>query len=380
MKLSIIAGGIGMLSATGAAVYLLSSPGAADPVRMTAWNLAKQEIQNPGRRGLPGFATWYVRGDIRACANTPTGDKAVLPEPSTQFTKATLSEGSSPGQAGVYSAMHNFRRDAPISFGAGSGFRYNSLAAARLCDFVAGSGSPRTASAGVGSWWKHVNPQPPVISPTFPNGSATAAVFWYVVKQHSPNQNSFPIPVRSGSVINNRNIQVVIPQCILDQTPCPAAPATPGPAPGPKLVSLDKFVWVRFENGDVFSGASPGDFLILVAFHLVHKQASGWLWSTFWWDPDSTEFGTGVLGSLSGIDSRTRAWNNYAMDAAADTYKEIFNPWREPAGSNCAFCHQHATFPLPKEEPLAGHGLSSPPPGVLSFDFVFAAPEGIPDS
>ena len=117
------------------------------------------------------------------------------------------------------------------------------------------------------------------------------------------------------------------------------------PPPGTRSGSLENFFWVRLRPGERYNGASCGDFAVLVAFHLVHKDQGNWLWTTFWWDPESQEFGAGRPRDFKGAGDNPRVWANYAMDASYDSTATIFNPWRiEERGTNCALCHAKVTF------------------------------------
>jgi hypothetical protein len=74
--------------------------------------------------------------------------------------------------------------------------------------------------------------------------------------------------------------------------------------------------------------------------------------------------------------SNPGAWVNYVIDATYGSEVEIRNPWkeREIPDSNCAFCHNHATFPASTLEPQ-GKGPVMPIPGVATADFIFAGPK-----
>jgi hypothetical protein len=110
-------------------------------------------------------------------------------------------------------------------------------------------------------------------------------------------------------------------------------------------VSLDEFFWVRLNRGERYNGASCGDFAVLMAFHLVHKVQGRWLWTTFWWDPESKEFGNDRPKGFEGAGEIPKVWRNYAMDASFESTGTIFNPWRiEERGENCARCHGEVTF------------------------------------
>ena len=126
---------------------------------------------------------------------------------------------------------------------------------------------------------------------------------------------------------------------------------------------MEEFFWVRLNPGERYNGASCGDFAVLMAFHLVHKVQGRWLWTTFWWDPESKEFGADRPKDFDGAGTVPRAWRNYAMDAAFESTATIFNPWRiEERKDNCARCHAEITV-----------YKSATSDAQISFDSVTAA-------
>jgi hypothetical protein len=126
---------------------------------------------------------------------------------------------------------------------------------------------------------------------------------------------------------------------------------------------LEEFFWIQLNPGERYNGASCGDFAVLMAFHLVHKVQGRWLWTTFWWDPESKEFGGNRPNDFDGAGTVPRAWRNYAMDASFETTATIFNPWRvEEHRDNCARCHAEVTV-----------YKSATSDAQISFDSVTAA-------
>lgn len=116
---------------------------------------------------------------------------------------------------------------------------------------------------------------------------------------------------------------------------------------------------------------APGDVLVLVGLHVITKELSDWVWSTFWWQagPDAKGF-----GADRPLNLLTAPWTNYAMDVtlSMETPREkqnvtvsatgkcrprctpnakiCFNPYlegnlRNGQYSNCMNCHKQATFP-----------------------------------
>ncbi len=305
-------------SSLGAVAALLLNWGAAssihpetpsvDQVRQTAWRMAKNAIQESDDRRIPQFVNWLTAREIYPCLRGAESGR--LPRP-----RDFLDES----------------------------FHYNAKAAVRMCEpLVRTPGAPSMDRAL--SFWEHSNPKALSIDPPFPSGARLGAAFWNPVRL--PADPTFgkivALQVRAGDHAITRRIRITIPsQDRTGSEPCVAPKATGDPAaPDAQDVSLDEFFWVRLGAGEHYNGASCGDFAVLVAFHLVHKDHGKWLWTTFWWDPESKEFGRGRPSSFQGAGEHPEAWANYAMDAATEPSAVIFNPWRvEERGSNCAKCH-----------------------------------------
>lgn len=298
--------------------------------RQDSWKLAKDVIKDSGPRpGIPDFVNWLTAREIYPCGGPARNAPAI---------RELFDES----------------------------FHYNPKAAARLCGpLTTARGAPGMDRAL--AFWERSNPKPSAMDPPFPSDAKLSAAFWNPVRLPvDPSLGKIvELPVRSGDRTITRRIRITIPeQARAGSASCgpPKGQGVPAMA-GVKDVSLDDFFWVRLYRGDHYNGASCGDFSVLVAFHLVHKDHGRWLWTTFWWDPESQEFGAGRPRDFQGAGEHPRAWANYAMDASFDSTGIIFNPWRvEERGSNCARCHAEVTV-----YPDAGAAER------ISFDSVTAA-------
>jgi hypothetical protein len=329
-----------------------SLPG-KDPARADAIALARDVIRVPqGPSGrLSQFLTWSTRADMNPCPA----------QRDRSFQLSTLRAATAPG-------LHN---GASGNFGS-LGFYYNLAAEQRLCQpATREAGAPVIMTGKVTEWWQMRGKTPDRIDPVFPAGSRAAVAMWSTIAWGAPTA-SIAISVRTGAQTSaTRNVTIDIPDQVLKTPPvCGAplsAPAHAAAPPGAR--TLNDFFWVQLQKGDVFDQGNCGDFLLLVGLHVIEKKPDRWLWSTFWWDPDSTGFSTKDVGGLPG------PWRNYAMDAAYGMEKIIFSPWKrnETTNSNCEFCHQRAVSPGDGEP--AGHTPPAPLPfgrPVLGFDFIFA--------
>jgi len=291
------------------AVIFSQSPRFESP-RAEAWRLARDSIQESGiRKGVPRFITWATAREVFPCAGHST---AFLRQVSA---RDVLDES----------------------------FHYNPPAAVRLCEPL----SPATGALPVDAAravWEKSEPKPPPITLLFPGDARLAAAFWNAVRRPADPRNGkiVELPVRSGAEVRTRRIRIILPKQIrTESASCdpPASPGDPGVADA-EDVSLEQFFWVQLKPGERYNGAACGDFAVLMAFHLVHKVQGRWLWTTFWWDPQSKEFGGDRPKDFQGAGEVPRAWRNYAMDASFESTGTIFNPWRvEERGDNCARCH-----------------------------------------
>ncbi len=329
-------------SSLGAAAILLLSWGAAirihpatlraDDIRKTAWRLANDVIQASGPElRIPEFVNWLTAREIYPCIS-PDGTRQAS-RPRDFFDES---------------------------------FHYNAKAALRMCEpLVRAPGAPSMDRAL--SFWERSNPKPRAIDPPFPSGAQLSAAFWNPVRLPAdPTLGKIvALQVRVGEHAVMRRIRITIPRHDRAGSESCGPPKASGDsaAPDAQDVSLDDFFWVRLSAGEHYNGASCGDFAVLVAFHLVHKDHGKWLWTTFWWDPESKEFGHDRPAKFQGAGEHPKAWANYAMDAATEPSAVIFNPWRiEERGSNCAKCHAE----------VAVHPGAKPSESIF-FDSVTAA-------
>jgi hypothetical protein len=135
-----------------------------------------------------------------------------------------------------------------------------------------------------------------------------------------------------------------------------------------------------------------GDYLALVAVHVMAKLAHSWVWATLWWHDEP---GRGVFADDRPSTVRG-AWRNYLLDAAFDAELPeaadggphiCFNPWLEArfpddgAGSgivsNCVACHSRASYPAVSFLPVTRgepNVLEDPAyaPGRLRTDFLWS--------
>jgi hypothetical protein len=313
MRRRCFGGIVAALAALGATIQAVSQTRQNVP-RQTAWRLAKEAIDDGGPRpGIPNFVNWLTAREIYPCEGGSVGSPKT-PAPRDLFDES---------------------------------FHYNPRAAARLCDPLTQASAAPSMDRAL-SFWERSNPKASAIDPPFPSGAQLSAAFWNPVRLPAdPDRGKIvELPVRSGEQTVTRRIRITIPEhARAGSASCgpPQAQGEPARA-GVKDVSLDDFFWVRLNRGEHYNGTSCGDFAVLVAFHLVHKEQGRWLWTTFWWDPDSQEFGAGRPSGFQGAGDRPGAWANYAMDASYDSTGVIFNPWRvEERGSNCAECHAKVT-------------------------------------
>jgi len=294
-------------------VIFSQSPRSESP-RIEAWKLARDVIQESAtRKGIPKFVAWSTAREIFPCSGHA---RAGVPGVST----------------------HNLLDES---------FHYSPEVAARMCQpLTPGAGSPPLDSARV--MWEESEHQPSTIALTFPDGAHLAGAFWNPVRRSADSRNGkiVQMAIRLGDEVRTRRIRIILPERLrTDSAVCepPTSKGDPAAADAPD-VPLDEFFWVRLKPGERYNGASCGDFAVLMAFHLVHKVQGRWLWTTFWWDPESKEFGGDRPRDFQGTGEVPRTWRNYAMDASFDSTSKIFNPWRiEERKDNCARCHAEVT-------------------------------------
>jgi hypothetical protein len=282
--------------------------------RVEAWKLARDAIQESEiRKGVPKFVTWATTHEIFPCAGHPPA----LPPPVS--ARDFLDES----------------------------FHYNPQTAARLCEPLAPGPGAVPLDVAQKEWIKSES-KVSMMTPPFPDGARLAGAFWNAVRRPADSRNGkiVQMAIRSGDEAQTRRIRITIPAHLAAEAASCGPPTGQGEpaAADAEDVSLEEFFWVRLNPGERYNGAVCGDFAVLMAFHLVHKVQGRWLWTTFWWDPESKEFGRDRPKNFKGAGENPRAWRNYAMDASFESTGTIFNPWRvEERGDNCARCHAEVT-------------------------------------
>ena len=282
--------------------------------RLEAWKLAQDSIrESAARKGIPKFITWETTREIFPCSGHPHSSARSV-------------------------SIHNLFDES---------FHYNPRAAARMCQpLIPGAGATPMDQAQ--AEWMKSEPKAPTTALLFPDGARLAGVFWNAVRRPADPHNGkiVQMAIRSGDEVRTRKIRITVPAHLTAESGACGPPTDrgePGAADAAD-VSLEEFFWVQLKPGERYNGASCGDFAVLMAFHLVHKVKGRWLWTTFWWDPESKEFGRDRPDNFKGAGESPRAWRNYAMDATFDSTGTIFNPWRiEERGENCARCHAKVT-------------------------------------
>lgn len=282
--------------------------------RAEGWRLAQDSIQESRtRKDVPRFVAWATAREIFPCGGHRAADAG------SASTRNLLDES----------------------------FHYSPEAAARMCaPLIPGPGGP-PLDAALAAWEKSES-KASTIAVQFPDGAHLAAAFWNALRRPSDPGNGkiVQMPIRVGSETRTRRIRITVPTRLrTEPASCDPSPNQGEPGAADAMdVSLQEFFWIRLSPGERYNGASCGDFAVLMAFHLVHKVGGRWLWTTFWWDPESTEFGRDRPKDLKGAGPVSRAWRNYAMDASFESTATIFNPWRiEERRDNCARCHAEVT-------------------------------------
>lgn len=122
------------------------------------------------------------------------------------------------------------------------------------------------------------------------------------------------------------------------------------------------------QKGTPNFGLANGDTMILVGLHLASKEIPDWTWSTFWWQPESTqdfpEFVEFVKDKPKSLREPKQRWKDFVGNtsisflypasertatAKGGAYNVIFNPYLEAAElkygtvSNCMSCHSRAS-------------------------------------
>ncbi len=282
--------------------------------RLEAWKLARDLIkESETRKGIPRFVAWATAREIFPCdGHPPDAVRAVS-------TRNLLDES----------------------------FHYSPEVASRMCEPLV-PGARALPLDAARARWETSQPKPSSIALQFPDGAHLAAAFWNAVRRPADPQNGkiVQMAIRSGNEVRTRKVRITLPTRLGMGSAACAPPTTQGEPSAADVpdVSLDEFFWVRLNPGERYNGASCGDYAVLMAFHLVHKVQGRWLWTTFWWDPSSKEFGADRPKDFQGTGEIPRAWRNYAMDASFESTATIFNPWRiEERKDNCARCHAEVT-------------------------------------
>ena len=296
-----------------AVIYSQSAP--FNSSRIEGWKLAQDLIKESAtRKGIPKFVAWETAREIFPCSGHSSAAVRVV-------SKNNLLDES---------------------------FHYSPEAAARMCEPLA----PNTGAVPLDAaqaLWEKSEPKPSTTTLRFPNGTHLAAAFWNAVRRPADPQNGkiVQMAIRSQNEVRARRIRITLPKSLRKESAGCDPPASQGdPAAADATdVSLEEFFWVRLSPGQRYNGASCGDFAVLMAFHLVHKVQGRWLWTTFWWDPESQEFGGDRPKDFDGAGTAPRAWRSYVMDASFESMATIFNPWRiEERQDNCARCHAEITL------------------------------------
>lgn len=112
-------------------------------------------------------------------------------------------------------------------------------------------------------------------------------------------------------------------------------------------------------------GWEPGDYLVLIAMHVMTREMPGWTLQSFWWDNTPQADGSKYAKQRDNVSNpqNPSAFGNYLM---ASTYgmtdkdnpaewPVAFNPYIELAAShpietNCRNCHLRAGFPSDNAE------------------------------
>jgi len=293
---------------------ICSQPAPFNSPRIEAWKLAQDSIRQSGsRKGIPKFVAWETAREIFPCGGHSSAAVRVV-------------------------STHNLLDES---------FHYSPKAAARMCDPLAlnTAGVPLDAAQAV---WEKSEPKPSTTTLRFPDDAHLAAAFWNAVRRPADPRNGkiVQMAIRSGNEVRTRRIRITLPKNFGKESAACDPPTSNGDSAAVDAadVSVEEFFWIRLNSGERYNGASCGDFAVLMAFHLVHKVHGRWLWSTFWWDPDSKEFGADRPQAFDGAGAAPRAWRNYAMDASFESTATIFNPWRiEERKDNCARCHAEVT-------------------------------------
>lgn len=104
-----------------------------------------------------------------------------------------------------------------------------------------------------------------------------------------------------------------------------------------------------------------GDYLVLVAMHVMTKEQPAWTFQSFWWH-DKPGYGP-YAADRPRIPGAAGPWNHYLMTSTygiperpgGDSWPIAYNPYIElaadhPIRTNCMNCHQRAAWPNAKAQ------------------------------
>ena len=116
-----------------------------------------------------------------------------------------------------------------------------------------------------------------------------------------------------------------------------------------------------------------GDYLALVAMHIMTKEQRDWTFQSLWWSdrPDAGRYAkdrpTFAPGQVKGPWAHYLMTSTYGMLASPGKWPKAYNPYIElaaghPIDTNCMNCHLRAAWPASTDEYQATGG-----PGALDY-------------
>ncbi|MEL7004454.1 MAG: hypothetical protein AAFN93_17215, partial [Bacteroidota bacterium] len=119
----------------------------------------------------------------------------------------------------------------------------------------------------------------------------------------------------------------------------------------------------------------PGDYLVLVAMHVMTKELPTWTFQSFWWDNTSQAQDSKFASQRDTVSSppMPAAFSSYLMTSTygmnakrvnPSEWPVAFNPYIElaaahPIQTNCRNCHQRAAFPDPQQNAALGDSIKN---------------------
>jgi len=119
----------------------------------------------------------------------------------------------------------------------------------------------------------------------------------------------------------------------------------------------------------------PGDYLVLVAMHVMTKELPTWTFQSFWWDNTTQAQGSKFASQRDTVTSppMPTAYASYLMTSTYGMnakrvnpaeWPVAFNPYIElaaahPIQTNCRNCHQRAAFPNPSQKEALGASIEN---------------------